>query len=455
LADTFIDPSDKLKLAYGVDTKSGSFSYSTPEMVVGEGTGRNSLSISYSFNSGYKDPNDIQWKNTLRIKGNLSSSGLETLAVSRAVNGSPSIVTIEALLENYIMPTTNSYDIIAREIAGPLIMDWWGRTTENNVFTLQKGSSALVFVKNSAGDYNAPLDQPGLILNQTGSPVMIEAIPLLPPNAENRIPLKSTYTRKWDYNGMNFSLENNPLQVTYSFKILKTIPYSMFEDLTPGPIDPLDQITSWYVNTISSPVDRDITYSAIAGTSPLSNTLDSVEGRGGTRVSNGSRYIDYNTFFGIEGKGSDGRIITSYPDFSTLPNTFINEQGHTVSLNYSLGGKVQEGVSFPVPTIGQQLGNGASIFPSYLYEYPFVGIKEIYEPGQVPGTDVPMATIEYNVLGQVSRITDKDGISTSYGYARGRMSSVIDALGNETISKYDEDGHLIELIEPSYEGAGQ
>jgi len=403
---------------------------------VGNASAGNELSVAYSFSSGDKKPDFFQWKSNWFMRGNISSSGLEALGVSRADNAVGAIVVIEALLDNYSAPTANNYEVIAREVAGPLIMNWWGKQTDNNTFTFETSSSASSYVRKADGSYNPPSGKPNMILTQTGEPFRMESIPLSPPNAEQTLPLKSSYSRKWNYQNVNFNLIDTTSKTEYSFARFFGPPVEEAFENPLASTDPVRFITEWNVNNIDLNVGADITVSS------------------GHVANDRGQYLQIDGALGTSSEDEYGRTTTNANGSSIFPKQLINAKGNIIKLEYTSGKRVQEGVVMHPFVIGE-VSPQYTIVPTYLYEYPFVGIKKIYEPGQVPGTDVPMAIIEYDELGHVSTVTDSEGRTTHYGQAMGRMTSVIDNAGNETISKYDEYGRLIEQIEPSHQGVGQ
>lgn len=440
----FPDPSEKPSMSYGVDPKTGRLDYTTGSLLsVGNAFSRNQLSFDLTLNSGLKSPEVNQWRNTYYNSASMQSSGLEALGMGQGLNAVSSFISILYLLDAYNYEGSNVHEVIAREVSGPLIMNWWEEASKNNVFTLNWQKSSQVFYRRPSGEFTPPLDQLGARLSMSGEPTIVESIPNI--QGGNPPRFKSYYSRKWKMTDVEFELEDINSKTKYAFVQYHGAGFPTSAEDFENAVDKNTHSTKWLISNINFPMGRDLKFNY---------STDIVTEISTGEVNNAGEFVisSKDETLKLGHTGEDNYSRTAAEGIWGIPHVITNADGTATTFKYYRGFKVEEGAPYndegaPVDVISN---DNSIVNIQGLHEFPFLGISEVYEPGKESNVDEPTVTITYNGLNQVSSVTDASGQTMSYASAMGRVSRVVDGAGAITITKYDEYGRLIETITPEY-----
>ena len=263
----------------------------------------------------------------------------------------------------------------------------------------------------------------------------------------------------------HFDANGNPESVTDPATGATTYTY------TPAPVGPLDP-PAGLVRTMTSPASGTTTFVYQPGervpttiTDQLSKTttndVDSVTGlvlsttdADGVKMTFGydalrrihtaTDLLGRQTVFDYDSAGRMNRVETpehrvTLSNFDGLGRTLTQTANDTglVTTTYDDAGRVL--------TVKDQID--AITRNTY---YPTTGLLwKVEKPGDVAGTFKPPTVLTYDVLGQLTRVTDPTGVFTETTYNTfGRVSSKKDTAGRVTSFQYDANGQVRKVIAP-------
>jgi RHS repeat-associated protein len=380
----------------GVSLQNGELTYApASDLTTGSGSFPYGLAFQRSFKAGDSRSRGLDrgWTHNWDMRASFGGDGMTAMGVGSpqdAASSIAAIVAVNSLLDNQTS-TTNLVALMAVE-------NWLGEQFVNNTVTLIEGNASTPFFKLADGTYRGPNGDSAGALTLSGARTLVGTL---------SCDSLQVYDKpgNWDYSGVT---------LTHTTATGDVRVYSSF-----GNWDESCQPTSGV---------------------PLGTIYTSeVEEFWGTRK---GHHITSWVF-------PEGVTLSfAYGQYGLLDN-ISNNFGRSLALVYSSGftsGQpmklasvtADDGRIFDVATLTRPDNTQLK------FDYGDPVGKYNHITGVYAASDLtaPHLTIAYDELHRVKSITDKRGKTWSFGIAVSR-GGIIDPLGNETASYFDEDGRQV------------
>ena len=158
-ADLLKDQFKDRSLDFGVDLKSGAFTYSpNADISVGLGEFPYKLTFQRTFKSGESHSPGMGkgWSHNLDIRVNMTTNGDEALGKSSALNAASTLLAIYATQQIYATEPTTDATYLARWVITPFVQAWWASQIRFNTVSYTAGNTTKTFVRLPDNTFNAP-----------------------------------------------------------------------------------------------------------------------------------------------------------------------------------------------------------------------------------------------------------------------------------------------------------
>ena len=360
------------------------------------------------------------------ISARPSSDGLAGLGRESALNATPVVAGLVVARNLFTMSQT-----MGTRLAGVLAMNWWGGMLNENVVTIQRGSSHAVFVRLADGTFNGP---PGSQdrLTQTGTPTIVN--------------FNANGSPNWNRNPVSYSLRSGQSDV---------LSFSLDGDDSTG------ANISFFVPTLwAFPTGEQIAFTY------------------GPWTSSYSPYPNYKVLLKVS--NSYGRSLSFGGLYQTGGITVADETGRTATFRVNANtNTTSAGPVLPVSLFANAPDGSVTEYdyiaqPSTPVARHFARIYQWFTPGDRVH---PYQTVAYDSVFRVKSTTDNlspsnttsifstglygsenqkrgerqnplSALTTQYFNFFGAMTASIDALGNATYWSYDTARRLTSMTLP-------
>ncbi len=406
--------------ADGVSLSNGTFAYEPPpDIVTGSGGFPYSLSFQRKFKAGLTRSRGLAvgWTHNWDIRAQFGGSGTEAMGVSTPQNAAPTIAALIAA-ESLLDGTWDATRLLALQVAE----NWWREQMGANIVTLIQGNDSMQFVRMPDGSFNPPAGLAGTLM-QTG-----ERIIKFPPGAIDT----TTITGFWSYENviLTYTSPIGDKQTFEHFEYTGTPEHARYS----GAISRFN--TGHHIASWAFPFGVDLTF-----TYDAQQKLSSVQNSAGLSLSLSGGASPSSLDGTMTVTAGDGRSVsfsgvsTTYPDSSVVNYDYETPE----NLFYA---DALAGTSTPLRTVRPGVGN-------YL--------TKVYAASDAT---TPHLTIDYDESWRVKSITNKLGKTWAFNIA-GSRGSIVDPLGHETVSYFNEDGRQVlqlsalgDRTETDYNGIG-
>ncbi len=377
----------------GVSLQNGVLTYAqSPDLVTGSGRFPYSLSFQRSFKAGEsrsRGMNAYGWSHNWDMRASFGGNGMQAMGASSPQDAANSIAAIVA--SNSLL---NSATTTKNLVALMVVENWWNNQLFDNTVTIIEGNSSTPFFKLADGTYQGPNGASAGTLTVGGSKVLVGTMSCSAPFVYNQ-------PGSWDYSGVTIT------HVTASGDKRVYSSYGDWdESCAPHSGLPSGAVYNIYVEEFwGQRKGHQIT----SWTFPAGVSLSFAYGEYGllTQVSNNF------------GKSLSFAYSSSLPKYIT-----------TVTAG---DGRIFDNVTLTRPDNAQLKFDYGDRVGRYDH------ITAVYAPSDLVN---PSITIAYDELHRVKSITDKNGKVWSFKIA-GSRGGIVDPLGYETVSYFDEDGRQV------------